>query len=177
METARRLQHIEALHTIDQAISGSLDLRLTLSIALEQVVSQLSVDAAAVLLLNPHAQVMEYSVGRGFRSSDYSRTQVRLGEGPTGKAALERQIAANPDFKMNQPVFVMPELIAGEDFAAYYAVPLIAKGLVKGVLEVFNRVPLHPDDEWLKFWLFRNFRAGRRVKHEFGPKRRQRMGI
>jgi HD-GYP domain-containing protein (c-di-GMP phosphodiesterase class II) len=151
METVSRLQHIQALHAIDQAISGSLDLRLTLSIALEQVASQLNVDAAAVLLLNPHNQTLEYSSGRGFRSNAYSRKQVRFGNGQTGKAALERQIVAHPDFTVSQPIFEMPELITGEGFAAYYAVPLIAKGFVKGVLEVFNRTPLHPDDEWLSF--------------------------
>jgi putative nucleotidyltransferase with HDIG domain len=30
-------------------------------------------------------------------------------------------------------------------------VPLIAKGSIKGVLEVFHRVPLEPDEEWLGF--------------------------
>jgi putative nucleotidyltransferase with HDIG domain len=30
-------------------------------------------------------------------------------------------------------------------------VPLIAKGSVKGVLEVYNRTPLEPDGEWLEF--------------------------
>lgn len=35
-ETQRRLHNIEALHTIEQAISGSLDLHLTLSIILQQ---------------------------------------------------------------------------------------------------------------------------------------------
>jgi putative nucleotidyltransferase with HDIG domain len=28
---------------------------------------------------------------------------------------------------------------------------LIAKGQVKGVLEIFHRAPLHPDEEWLEF--------------------------
>jgi len=43
METVHRLRNIEALRTIDQAISGSLDLSITLSIALEQITSQLNV--------------------------------------------------------------------------------------------------------------------------------------
>ncbi len=29
--------------------------------------------------------------------------------------------------------------------------PLIAKGKIKGVLEVFHRTPLEPDQEWLDF--------------------------
>ncbi len=33
----------------------------------------------------------------------------------------------------------------------YICVPLIAKGQVKGILEVFHRSPLEPDSEWLDF--------------------------
>jgi putative nucleotidyltransferase with HDIG domain len=43
------------------------------------------------------------------------------------------------------------ELLAGEDFVAYYAVPLVAKDKVRGVLEVFQRGPLPSDPDWLKF--------------------------
>ncbi|MEL7598351.1 MAG: GAF domain-containing protein, partial [Clostridiaceae bacterium] len=42
----RRLQHIQALRNIDMAITGSLDLRVTFNVVLDQVVTQLGVDAA-----------------------------------------------------------------------------------------------------------------------------------
>jgi len=146
-----QLQRLAALRAIDTAISGSTDLQFTLKTALDQVITELGVDAASVLLLYPSTLTLKYTAGRGFRSNAYSRTQVRLGEGQAGKAALERQIVAHPDFTLNKPFFAMPELMAGENFAAYYAVPLIAKGFVKGVLEIFHRAPLHPDNEWLNF--------------------------
>ena len=38
-----------------------------------------------------------------------------------------------------------------EDFVCYYGVPLITKGQVKGVLEVFHRATLEPDAEWFDF--------------------------
>jgi HD-GYP domain-containing protein (c-di-GMP phosphodiesterase class II) len=38
-----------------------------------------------------------------------------------------------------------------EDFVAYYGVPLIAKGRVLGVLEMFHRSKLQPDADWLSF--------------------------
>jgi HD-GYP domain-containing protein (c-di-GMP phosphodiesterase class II) len=40
---------------------------------------------------------------------------------------------------------------AGEGFVTYYGVPFIAKGQVKGVLEVFYRTPFCPDGESLAF--------------------------
>ena len=42
-------------------------------------------------------------------------------------------------------------MLKDENFAASYAVPLIAKGQIKGVLEIFHRASLNPNDEWLEF--------------------------
>ncbi|MDP1779989.1 MAG: HD domain-containing phosphohydrolase, partial [Anaerolineales bacterium] len=145
------MKHTQALRAIDVAITASTDLQFTLKTALDQAVTELGVDAASVLLLNPSTHTLKYAAGCGFRSNAYRRTQVRLGGGLAGKAALEREIFAYPDFTVNQPNFTIPKLMADESFAAYYAVPLIAKGFVKGVLEIFHRAPLHPDDEWLTF--------------------------
>jgi putative nucleotidyltransferase with HDIG domain len=36
-------------------------------------------------------------------------------------------------------------------FVAYYAVPLIAKGQMKGVMEIYQRTPLDPDSGWMEF--------------------------
>jgi putative nucleotidyltransferase with HDIG domain len=41
--------------------------------------------------------------------------------------------------------------LPGEDFCCYFGVPLVAKGQVKGVLEVFHRASLKPDGEWYDF--------------------------
>ena len=38
-----------------------------------------------------------------------------------------------------------------EKFASYYAVPLITKGQVKGVLEIYHRSILKPADDWFEF--------------------------
>jgi len=44
-----------------------------------------------------------------------------------------------------------PLLLEGENFTGYYGVPLIAKGEVKGVLEVFHRTHMEVDEEWVEF--------------------------
>jgi HD-GYP domain-containing protein (c-di-GMP phosphodiesterase class II) len=41
--------------------------------------------------------------------------------------------------------------VAREGFESYIASPLIAKGQVNGVLELWHRKPLHPEPEWLEF--------------------------
>ncbi len=149
-EASRRLQQLGALRMIDMAITASLDLRLTLNVFLDQVTRQLGVDAAAVQLFNPHSQLLEYAAGRGFRGDSIAHYQVRLGEGRVGRAAVERQLAYIPDLAAAADEFPRGFLI-DENFSTCYAVPLVAKGQIKGILSIFHRSRLNSDLEWLKF--------------------------
>jgi PAS domain S-box-containing protein len=145
-----QLQRLAALRSIDMAISSSLDLRVTLDVVLDKVTSQLSVDAAHVMLLNPHTQLLQHAASRGFRGSHVNGAQQRLGDGYAGKAALERRVLNIPDLR-NEQDLRYGDQIAGEEFVSYYSVPLVGKGQVKGVLEVYHRSLLEPDVEWLDF--------------------------
>jgi response regulator RpfG family c-di-GMP phosphodiesterase len=147
----RRLQRIAALRQIDTAITESLDLRLTFEVILNQVTAQLNVDAAAILLGDRQSYTLKYTAGTGFRTDGIARSRIRLGECSAGRAALKRQVVSIPDLNGSLVQFVRAPLLAGEQFVAYYAVPLITKGQVQGVLEIFHRAPLSPDSEWREF--------------------------
>jgi putative methionine-R-sulfoxide reductase with GAF domain len=133
------------------AITGSLDLRVTLSVILDQATTQLNVDAADILLFDPNSQTLKYAAGRGFYSSALQHTRLRLGEGNAGRAALKQCIITIPDLSDAPGDFASSAHFGDEGFVAYYGVPLIAKGQVQGVLEIFHRSPLDPDEEWLDF--------------------------
>jgi response regulator RpfG family c-di-GMP phosphodiesterase len=146
----RQIQHLAALRTIDQAISASVDLRVTLAIVLEQVLAQLRVDAAGVLLLNPHGLSLEWVAERGFRGTGLQRLSLRLGEGHAGRAAIDRRVVSVADLRTTSGDPARGELFKQEGFTTYHAVPLITKGQVKGVLEVFHRAPPRLDADWLE---------------------------
>jgi PAS domain S-box-containing protein len=146
-----RLEHLTALHEIDLAISSSLDLRLTLARLVDQVREQFGVDAADVLLLDPHTQTLEYAAGRGFRTAGIERSRLRIGEGIAGVAALERRSLHLPNLLDPASGFVRSPLLEGEGFVSLYDVPLVAKGNVQGVLETLHRSTLQLDDEQLSF--------------------------
>lgn len=146
-----RLQQLATLHTIDLMITSNLDLRMTMTIFLEQVVPQLQADAAAVLLLNPYIQTLEYGAGIGFKTSLIQETKLRLGAGPAGVAALERRMVQINDMENPEIDFVRKSLMAEEKFRGYCAIPLIAKGQVKGVLEIFQSDKSILDQEWSEF--------------------------
>jgi len=57
-----------------------------------------------------------------------------------------------PNLFENPEHFVRANLLADDQFVSYFGVPLIAKDKVEGVLEVFHRTPLQPDEEWLNFF-------------------------
>jgi len=146
-QTARRLNQLQALHLIDRAISSSFDLRPILNTVIAQTISQLNVDAADILLYHPHLQTLGYVAGQGFRTRAIEQTNLRLGENFGGRAAFERRTIHVPNLREVERA----PLLESESFIEYYAVPLIAKGEVKGVLEVFNRSTLPRNPEWLDF--------------------------
>ncbi|NOH04850.1 MAG: PAS domain S-box protein [Chloroflexi bacterium] len=145
------LQRLTALNEIDRAIGSSFDMRFSLEVLLQEALSQLKVDAACVLLLNPVDQSLEFMAGRGFHTSAIQRSRLRLGEGFAGQAGLERKVVHVPNLPDTGALFTRGELLQDEEFIEYFGVPLIAKGALKGVLEVFHRLPLNPDPDWLNF--------------------------
>jgi HD-GYP domain-containing protein (c-di-GMP phosphodiesterase class II) len=148
----KRLEHLAILHTIDLMITSNQDLKMTMRIFLEQIVPQLMVDAASVLLLNQHNQTLVYGSGIGFSTTRVRESKIRLGEGPAGVAAMERRMIQISDVGKTDIDFVRKALIAEEGFSSYCVVPLIAKGQVKGVLEIYNRDRFMQDQEGVDFF-------------------------
>ncbi|MDE2216812.1 MAG: PAS domain S-box protein [Planctomycetota bacterium] len=144
-----QLQRLAVVSNIDKAILSTLDLRVVLEAFMDRAFPQLYVDAADILLFNPYMQTLEYAVGRGFHTSAVQRTRVRLSEGCCGRAAVEHR----PVFihNLREESCVRSKQLPEESFVSHYVTPLVAKGQVNGVLEVFHRAPLDPDQEWLGF--------------------------
>jgi PAS domain S-box-containing protein len=147
-QTERRLQWLSAARSIDQAISNSLDLHTTLNIVLEKAISQLKVNAADILLLKEGNRLV-YVAGRGFRTATAGKTSLLVGQIQAGRAALERRTILIPDYESTTGWNC--ELMKDETFRGYCVVPLIAKGQLKGVIEVFDRRPFTVDSEWVEF--------------------------
>ncbi len=150
-QTKIQLQRISALHEVDIAITGSFDLRLSLNIFLEKVITLLNVDAADIFVLNKHMQALEYITSRGFLSDAVKTPLVSLSDEVLGRAVSERHLINIPDLREVKDTFNRARILSGEGFVSYYAVPIVAKGYVNGVLEIVHRIPFHPDQDWLNF--------------------------
>ena len=151
-ELRRRLAHLQSLRRIDMAITNSVDVRLVLDIFMDQLVGDLGIDAVAVLLFDAVAGELSPFVGRGFEGELDAEFRTPLGAGPAGRAALEQRTVYLPDMASSEEAdgaAVEPALQSG--FTSYLAVPMLAKGQLQGVIELYARERLEPGDEWLEF--------------------------
>jgi HD-GYP domain-containing protein (c-di-GMP phosphodiesterase class II) len=146
-----QLKRLSALHAVDAVITASFDLNVTLSVILRQLINQLGVEAADILVLNPNTHMLEYITGQGFQVKKIQPIPLMVGQGYAGKAALERRTINVFDPGNHPADLIVPTNIVQEKISNYCAVPLIAKGQVKGVLEIYCRSIIQPDDDWLDF--------------------------
>jgi len=146
-----QMEQLDALRAIDLAITSGADLSQTLSGILDHVRKYLNIDAASVLLLNPHNQRLEFAAGVGFRTPAMQHTHLNVGEGLAGHAVKKRKIVHVPNLKNRKTGLLRSPDFSRENFITYYAIPLIAKGQVLGVLEIFHRFALSADQDWMNF--------------------------
>ena len=149
-QTERNLQRLNALRTIDIAITSSTELRLSLSVLLTQARLLLDADAIVILKVNPLLQTLEFLAGKDFPSSSIENIRLRLGQGYAGMVALERRLVSIPNVTKSLKDGNRMDIIRTKTFQAYHAVPLIARGHLKGVLEIFHKRPFQPTKDWLE---------------------------
>ena len=147
----KQMQRLATLRVVDMTIAASMELDQVLNLLLEKLIRELDVDACALLLLNSNKQLV-HRASVGMPEACVSNVNINLGENHAGWAALHLQpiyvmhTEETPDTLLSRKEF------ADAGFIAYYCTPLIAKGKVLGVLEIFNRRRLPSDPEWLNFF-------------------------
>ncbi len=151
-EILRQLHWLEATNAVDIAISSSRDLRLTLDLLLNYIITQTEANAACIHLYDSTSKTLNYTAGRGFRSKKIEEKEFKLGESCPGKAALERQMyrfmIEDDEAAKDKP---WASILKAGQYSASTSVPLIAKGEVKGVLSSFHSQPLNKDSSWFNF--------------------------
>ncbi len=143
----RQLSRLGALHLIDMKILSGVDLAEIIDVVLSEAMEKLQLDAVDLLLFDSESQSFSCISRFGFNTQALAFTNLHLGEGLAGQAALSRKVVHVDDLKELQGAPQIKE----EKFLSYYGVPLIAKDELKGVIEVFFRKEFTPDDEWLNY--------------------------
>ncbi|MFZ6031130.1 MAG: HD domain-containing phosphohydrolase [Chloroflexota bacterium] len=141
-ERLRQLQRLSAIRAIDQAILTQQDFTQTLRVALEQIVSNLKLSAAAILLCNPYTQTLSYAAQYGLGEAVLSLDAQPVGIGYAGQVASREEAIFTAALR---------GFYGQRYFSHYGALPMICKGHVLGVLEVYHDQEIPPDDDWLEF--------------------------
>ena len=148
----RQIRQLTVLRDIDSAISSSFDLRVVLNLLLEHAIGVLEADAAVILLYDPDLHSLSPQTNIGFlnKRSAYWSEQFRIGEGLAGSVVLQRKLVHVSDLH-NTPEFTQSSYSSDEGFKSYFGIPLIGKGLIKGVLEIYTKKESHPKQDWFDF--------------------------
>lgn len=149
-DAIRRLELLTSLQSVSRAIAASSDLRFTLKVILDQVTSRLGVDASDALLFDDKDKAMGIVASTGFLSTSMPDYRLPPDESLPGRAVTNRRIEVFNDLDTFAHAR-RRSLFAREGFKAYGAAPLIAGGNLVGVLEIFHRSELNPDDESLSY--------------------------
>ncbi len=146
-----QIRQLTVLRDIDSAISSSFDLRVTLNLLVGYATRELKADAGAILLFDSDLKSLSLFTDTGFTGKhNYSSSYIRIGEGLSGQVVLNRKLIHITDLDRTAE-FVAVDYTNYENFKSYFGIPLIAKGQIKGVLELYTREESNPDPDWLNF--------------------------
>ncbi len=151
LELEQRLERMNALREIDTALVSSLDLSLTLGLVIEQIRTQLGAQSAAILLYYPESLSLRYFVGRGFKTQIVKASSVRLGHPLSGLVGLDRLVMVIPNVSARDISFEYQDFLQAEGLNSYIGLPLLAKGELLGVIEIYNGLPLEPSAEMMEY--------------------------
>jgi PAS domain S-box-containing protein len=143
-------RRLSALRQIDKAIGTSMDLRVTLNVMLDQALIELEVEAASIRLLNTLTHDLDILAVQGFRVQ--SPGSIHLFNEPCAPvlAVLER-LPQHFSRQQQKATGTFGKILDQEGFNDYYATPLITKGKVQGVLEVYHRSTQEHTQNWHDF--------------------------
>jgi PAS domain S-box-containing protein/putative nucleotidyltransferase with HDIG domain len=146
----QQVRHMAALRRIDAAISGTFDLKAMLSLVLDDILQVLEVDAAAVSLLARGSMTLEVANAKGFHTRQIETSPLVLSADAGIKLMLEQRVIGMSDLQIAAEAPGRQSLMAAERFIFYSGIPLVSKGHIRGLLEVFDRSTRPRGDDWLR---------------------------
>jgi PAS domain S-box-containing protein len=146
----RQILQLRALWEIDNKIASVTDVRISLQSVLEQAVALLHVAAADILTVNPETLWLDCVAAQGFQTRPQPFASISFDDELIGQVITNREAVILTEVNQRFPE-VRNHLMAAEGFQTYIGVPLVVKERILGILEIFQRQPFDPDQEWMNF--------------------------
>jgi len=149
-QTRTQLERIKSLRAIDLAIASSTDLHITIKVVLQGVIEHLAPHAACVAVFDSKIFAFDFVEGRGFHNP-LKVEPSRVFNSALVKLVVERLKLVHIGDLTENPLYRNDMLNRGENFVAYYGIPLFTKGELRGVLALFYREPFKLTTDNLNF--------------------------
>lgn len=150
-KVTNQISRLKALRDIDQFILNSYDLDLILSNAIRYILNILDVDAIHLVHRDFHTNAVKSLQKTGFEIYDGLTYPSQEDQERIMNIVLTKERHFIPDLRTHNHIDIDQNMIQEEGFVSYCAVPLVSKGDVKGVLEIYNRSRLSPTPDWFDF--------------------------
>ena len=139
-ETLRRADGLAALNAVAATVSQSLDLEVTLNLALDKALEVIGVEAGAISLVDEGAGELVMRAHRGWRNKHLAeRLRVKLGTGLSGQA-IATGVPVVTGKVEGDPRLAMPAF-EHEGVQAMVLAPMRARGKAVGVLSAMSYRP------------------------------------
>ena len=156
MRLAKRQQDIllkqkTSLRQIDQLVISLSPMEISLQQVLKETLNNLEIDAVNILALDEQKTFLVNSAHLGYSTSFNGEMKISLQNSIAGDAALRNETISIKDILATDNPLLRSEIIRSEGFRGYACSPMIAKGNILGVLEVFSKNPVELPPEQLEF--------------------------
>ncbi len=128
------------LSRISAALSGLWDLDAILGVGLESALDIMNGNIGEISLIDEQTKILTRRVYRGLSKEFVENIRLSLGEGITGTVAQSGKAVLLEDIS-SDPRVAHRELVVAEGLKAFICVPLRARDVVLGVLNVASRRP------------------------------------
>jgi HD-GYP domain-containing protein (c-di-GMP phosphodiesterase class II) len=147
MENARlfaahneEIRRLEALSTASGVVNSTLDLKPLLKLLTEMAAKTLRAEASSILMVDPATGDLVFDVAVGEKSDRMKEIRVPKGQGIAGAVAESGRPLLIPDASKDPRFFKKADEKSSFVTRNMIAVPLVARGVTIGVMEVLNRL-------------------------------------
>jgi K+-sensing histidine kinase KdpD len=138
-QSQRQLEELESVTQAARAVVSSLDSNQILTRIMEEVTTRLDSKAAALLLLDPVQQDLEFAALAGPKSAGLKGRRIRVGEGVGGWVAQHEQSLLIPDVAGDEDFHARVNGRHGSPARSILCVPMRVRGQLIGVVEVIDK--------------------------------------
>ncbi|MBU0495586.1 MAG: diguanylate cyclase, partial [Chloroflexi bacterium] len=136
----RRINELQALAQVAQAITSTLDPAQILDLIVQRVKEVIGGEAVSLLLVDPAQGDMVFHVVSGGQERDILPFRLKIGEGIAGWVAQHGQPVLVPDVRQDSRHYGQADESTGFVTRSILCAPMMVKGQVIGVIEVMNKL-------------------------------------